>query len=217
MNKIDTTKMPSDTMLQTIIDYWFGDIALNKPFDIQSVQMQRWYGKDGKIDAEIRERYEPTFHVLSTHETKGSFHKRNALQQLAVIICLDQFPRNMYRDTANMYQSDEKALELCEVLVASTGFSTLDAFKRMFATLPMMHAEELDAQRKMLEIFKGFVIEAELQNSPNVDFFRNALNFAQRHYDIIDMFGRFPHRNEILGRQSSKAELRFLETPDSSF
>jgi uncharacterized protein (DUF924 family) len=81
----------------------------------------------------------------------------------------------------------------------------------------MMHAEELDAQRKMLEIFKGFVIEAELQNSPNVDFFRNALNFAQRHYDIIDMFGRFPHRNEILGRQSSKAELRFLETPDSSF
>lgn len=205
------------TELNTIISYWFGPTNQDKPFDMQSIEMQRWYGKSPEIDQDIKQHFEGLYVQLHSNEVASVFERRPILDQLAVIITLDQFPRNMYRESAKMYQADAKALELCDILVNNSEFEQLDLFKQMFGTLPMMHAEDKAMQRETVRHFTRFVDHAKSTASPNLDFFENALGFALQHQKIVDRFGRYPHRNEILGRTSTAEELEFLQQPDSSF
>lgn len=203
--------------LQSIVSFWFGPTNQDAAFDMQSIEMQRWYSKSPKIDQDIKTRYESLFNVLHKTETEETFAVRPIEDKLAVIIALDQFPRNMYRETANMYKADNKALELCKILVRNAHFESLDLFKQMFGTLPMMHAEDQALQHETVQHFERFVEHSNSITSPNVEFFENAFGFAKQHQKIIDRFGRYPHRNEVLGRASTPEEIEFLKQPDSSF
>ncbi len=116
-----------------------------------------------------------------------------------------------------MYASDPLALGLAQQLLAKQYFYALDLFKQMFAALPLMHAEQLAQQTQMLAHFERFMLTSKAQASPNKDFFENAFRIAQRHYDIIERFGRFPHRNVLLGRKSTIEEVEFLKQTDSAF
>lgn len=215
MNDIVAENRPST--LHSIISYWFGPTRQENAFDMKSVEMQRWYGKSPEIDQDIRQRYEGLYSHLFADETETHFAARPIEDQLSIIIALDQFPRNMYRDTEKMYQADNKALVLCKILVQNTDFARLDLFKQMFGTLPMMHAEDKEIQQETVNHFTRFLAHAKSLATPNVEFFENALGFALQHQKIIDRFGRYPHRNVILGRKNTPKEIEFLKQPDSSF
>jgi len=119
------------------------------------------------------------------------------------VIVLDQFPRNMFRGTARAFSSDPAALAAARGLVERGFDRLLTATERLFAYLPFQHAEDLAAQRRALALVGA--LDAGL------------FEYARRHYEIIARFGRFPHRNAVLGRESTAEELEFLKEPGSSF
>ncbi len=177
MNNIVSQSQSST--LNSIIAFWFGPARQENPFDMQSIEMQRWYGKSPEIDQDIKQRYQDLYSRLFTDETKTRFASRSIEEQLAIIITLDQFPRNMYRKSAKMYQADDKALSLCTILVQNVEFERLDLFKQMFGTLPMMHAESRAMQRETVAHFTRFVDQAKSIASPNVEFFLRTLSALQ--------------------------------------
>lgn len=210
-------KAYNNQVLQTVLSFWFGNVSETDPFEMNSIQMQRWYGKNPSIDAEIKETYENLYLALLGMKGSDAWYGLTTQDLLAALIALDQFPRNMYRDTPSMYEADTLGLELASLLEGRPDFAKLDLFKQLFGLLPFMHAEDLSAQTLMLHYFEGFPKEDAKRGSPNADFFENALNFANRHHEIIKLFGRFPHRNDILGRVSTSREIEFLNQPDSGF
>jgi uncharacterized protein (DUF924 family) len=125
------------------------------------------------------------------------------LAALALVIVLDQFPRNMFRGTSRSFSSDALALSVARGLIDRGFDRSLSKIERTFACLPFMHAENLAAQRRSLSLFQGLDPE-------NIEY-------AKRHDEIIARFGRFPHRNSVLARESSAEETEFLKQPGSSF
>jgi uncharacterized protein (DUF924 family) len=191
---------------ETILDFWFG------PLDARGLaspeHVQRWWKKDAAFDAELRARF------LGTHEALRRGEHTDWLSTprgtLAAVIVLDQLSRNMFRDTPAMFASDPQALALAKGLITSGDDESLAAHPRSFVYLPLMHSEVLADQDACAERFERLV-ETE------GDTFASNLGFAERHRVIIRRFGRFPHRNALLGRTSTDEELRFLEEPGSSF
>ena len=127
---------------------------------------------------------------------------------LALAILLDQFPRNMYRGTPHAFASDPQALAVARAIVAHGLDRELLPVQRWFVYLPFEHAEDIEAQRESLRLF------ASLGDGPDA---ASVQDYAQRHHDVIARFGRFPHRNAILGRESTPEEVEFLAQPGSSF
>jgi len=125
------------------------------------------------------------------------------LAALALVIVLDQFPRNMFRGTSRSFSSDALALSAARSLVDRGLDRSLSKVERSFAYLPFMHAEDLASQRRSLWLFHALDPEG--------------IEYAKRHYEMIARFGRFPHRNAVLGRESSAEETEFLKQPGSSF
>lgn len=157
----------------------------------------KWFAKDDALDAEIRRR----FSVFYEHIRDGAHAdwKDSPRGLLALVIVLDQFPRNMFRGSPQAFASDDIALTLAELGIAK-GFNVrLSPEERMFLYMPLQHAEKMDVQEQSVARF------AELE----IDY---ALNYAREHRDIISRFGRFPHRNAVLGRTSSPEETEFLTT-----
>jgi uncharacterized protein (DUF924 family) len=156
----------------------------------------RWFKPDAGFDAEIRERF------LETHEAAAAGRldewQQTADGALALLILLDQFPRNMFRGTPRAFATDSKALKIAESAVEKGHGRNVDASMRSFFYLPFMHSEKLADQERCLALYQELG-EAE------------ALKYAELHLDAIRRFGRFPHRNEILGRQSTPEEIAYLE------
>ena len=123
---------------------------------------------------------------------------------LALIILLDQFTRNVFRDTPRAFAGDERALALSQLCFNKDYLTNLDIHRRQFMLMPMMHSENIAVQDTALPLFKKYASEKDYE-------------YAEKHRDIIARFGRFPHRNVILGRKSSNEELEFLKQPGSSF
>lgn len=213
---MDTTTVDKQT-LETVLPYWFGDIAEDRAFDRDSIQMQRWYGKSRDIDAEIRSTFLDLYEALRITADAALVQSLSFDKRVAAIIVLDQFPRNMFRDTPRMYESDDIALEQARLLSKAPEFDRLDLFKKMFVLLPFMHAEDLDSQDFMLSHFQQFPKQVRDRGLPNAEFFDEAQQFAERHREIIARFNRFPHRNSILGRETTAEEREFLKEPNSSF
>lgn len=174
-----------------IIDFWFSEEV--KPL---------WFKKSTEFDRKITRHFLDTYQLAKT----GALDDwRNLAQNaLALIIVLDQFPRNMFRDTAQAFATDAKAVELAKYAIARNYQQELSAEQRVFLYMPLMHSENPADQAQCVELF------TKLGRPDN-------LNFALKHQEIIDRFGRFPHRNEILGRKSTPAEREFLTQPGSSF
>ena len=123
---------------------------------------------------------------------------------LALIILLDQFTRNVFRDTPRAFAGDKRALALSQLCCDKDYLTNPDVQRRQFMLMPMMHSENLAFQDAALPLFKKYASEKDYE-------------YAEKHRDIIARFGRFPHRNVILGRKSSNEELEFLKQPGSSF
>ncbi|MCK6545951.1 DUF924 domain-containing protein [Myxococcota bacterium] len=191
---------------ELVLDFWFG--PLDAPGRASPEFVQRWWKKDAAFDDEIRARFLETHAAL----TRGGHADwlSSARGTLAAIIVLDQFSRNMFRGTPAMFASDPQALTLAKGLVARGDDEHLPAHPRTFVYLPLMHAEDLADQDACVAKFQKMV-ERE------GDVFASNLDYAEKHRVIIRRFGRFPHRNAILGRASTEEELRFLEEPGSSF
>jgi uncharacterized protein (DUF924 family) len=203
----------------TILDYWFESLddtaRLDRTAEPFRTCYQRWHGKDPALDADIRTRFEPLLLEI-TKDGRRLNDVISAFRQvqhglLALAVLLDQLPRNMYRNTAGMYAHDPLALAVALEAIREHGDDdALPTVRRMFLYVPLMHVENLTIQQYMLEQFDDLVERAGRRSPQNAEFFAFARDYARRHVEVVAEFGRFPHRNEILGRPSTDAEKAFL-------
>jgi uncharacterized protein (DUF924 family) len=174
-----------------MLSFWFEELSNKQHF-----------AKDPALDAAIGLRFGATLEAAARCELFG--WRSTPQGRLAEIVVLDQFSRNIFRDTARAFAQDPLALVLAQELVASGQDQALTPTQRAFAYMPYMHSESVLVQAESVRLFG----QAGLENN---------LDFALRHQKIVLRFGRFPHRNVILGRDSSAEEMAFLNEPGSSF
>jgi uncharacterized protein (DUF924 family) len=188
---------------EDVLGFWFGPLDAQGRADEEHVR--RWWRKDPAFDAEVRAR----FGALHQAVVRGERDQWLATPRgrLAFIIVLDQFSRNMFRDSARAFGADGRAREVAVEGIAGGMDRTLTRQERQFFYMPLMHSERLDDQDRCVELFA----------SANQDGEAGTLRFAEQHREIIRRFGRFPHRNMILNRTSTGEELDFLRKPGSSF
>ncbi|MBY6197112.1 DUF924 family protein [Vibrio hangzhouensis] len=174
-----------------VIDFWFEELT-----------PQDWFSGDEELDRTIEQR----FSQLHQQAASGELYQWRSCPQgrLAEIIVLDQFSRNLFRGAPASFASDAMALTLAQEAVASGDDIKLTPEQRTFLYMPYMHSESLKIHEEAVRLFKSNGIE-------------NNLDFEYRHKAIIERFGRYPHRNEILGRASTPEEFEFLKQPGSSF
>lgn len=195
---------------ERVLSFWLG------PLDEQgaaSPQMAaRWWKKDDAFDQEIRERFGEDYEAIVAGRKDPWLTCPRG--RLAYIIVLDQFSRNMFRGSAKMYAADEKARAAAEEGIRWGMDRALGLDERIFFYMPLMHSEDLSHQERAVELFTALCNE---QNGASKNRMTGALNAALQHRNIIKRWGRFPHRNEILGRPSTPEEIEFLKEPGSSF
>lgn len=181
-----------------LLDFWFGDNP--------SLETKRsfWFKSNPETDAEILEKFEDT--LLLAKENQLTSWKNNALSRLSLIILCDQFPRNIYRKNPLAFAFDGIALENCLEGLEQKQDENLILIQKQFFYMPLMHSEDLKIQELSLKKFHQLTKEQSGSDDGN--------EYAQEHYDIILEFGRFPHRNEVLGRKSTPAELEYLKTAE---
>jgi uncharacterized protein (DUF924 family) len=191
---------------QSVLDFWFGpaddpDHASTRP---------QWFRKDAVFDAQIVQRFGALIEQALDSGLDDWIEAPPApLPSLARVIVLDQFTRNAFRGTARAFAGDGMALHAARTLVDAGLDRELTGVQRQFAYLPFEHAEDRAMQRRSVELF------AQLgRDEPTL---AGLLEWAQRHRDIVERFGRFPHRNAVLGRISSAEEIEFLKQPGSGF
>ena len=175
---------------QDVVAFWFDELE----------PKQHWV-KDPALDEAIRARFLPTYEAAVAGELEGWLDEPNSC--LAYVIVLDQFSRNMFRGTGRMFAADEQARRATERALERGYDRQLPEARRSFLYMPLMHSEDLADQDRCVELF-------EAQGG-------DSASFARAHRDIIARWGRFPHRNALLGRTSTPEELAFLEQPGSSF
>ncbi|WP_249185419.1 DUF924 family protein [Moritella sp. 5] len=179
------------TMYKEVIKFWF-----------EEVNPAKWWVKDIEFDRTIVTRFSE-FHKRAI--AGELFHwRRSAEGRLAEIIILDQFSRNMYRDTSRAFIYDNMALALAQEAIANGADKELSQLQCSFLYLPFMHSESSVIHQQAVFLYQGNDIQTNLE-------------FELQHQAIIEQFGRYPHRNNILGRESTTEELAFLDTPGSSF
>jgi len=202
-----TTQLPrADAVLQ----FWFGELDATGRAD--EAHSARWWSKDPAFDASIRERFAALHEALMRGECAS--WRDSARGRLAYLIVLDQFSRNLFRDTAAMYASDELALTAAMSGIDLDLDRQLRLDERAFFYMPLMHSEQLEAHDRCVNLYKGFA--GELPEALRAGM-QGRVQYAEQHREIVRRFGRFPHRNAILGRASTAEELEFLKQPGSSF
>jgi uncharacterized protein (DUF924 family) len=187
---------------QDILDFWFGtpdDPGWDSGREV-------WFRPRLAFDTACRDAFLPTYEAARAGKLDAWMAAPHPC--LALIVTLDQLPRNMFRGSPRMYESDARALEVARHAVARGFDRELRAVERTFVYLPFEHSEDLADQRRGVELMGGLAFH------PKGAEWRG---FAERHMHIVERFGRFPHRNDILGRPSTPEERAFLKEPNSSF
>lgn len=187
---------------EEVLEFWFG----REGEEGYGEYREAWFTKDAEFDHEVRDRFEDLHREAAAGRLEG--WKDEAESCLALVIVLDQFPRNMFRGEPKAYATDELARETARHAVDHAYDRELAPFQRLFVYLPFEHSEDLEDQRFSVELFRGLAGEMGSED---------LLGYAARHMEIIERFGRFPHRNEVLGRATTPEEADFLRGPDSSF
>jgi len=191
---------------RSVLDYWFGDAASGAAALDQ--RMRFWFGS--AHDAEIRER----FAELARRAAEGELAAwaDSPRRRLALILLLDQMPRNLHRGTAEAFAQDEKALGLALSGMQLGADGALSPVERMFFYMPLQHAESREVQDESVAAFRRLAGEApeEMRGA-----FAAGVKFAELHRQIIERFGRFPHRNRVLGRESTREEIEYLQSAET--
>ena len=168
-----------------VLKFWF-----------EELEPRQHFVKDVELDDLIRQRFGRTHHQACDENLQD--WRQNADGQLAEIIVLDQFTRNLYRNDPHAWSQDKLALQLARAMVQTGSDQKISAKRRPFVYMPYMHAESLDAQNESVALFTALDSESHLK-------------FAHLHRDVIEKFGRFPYRNELLGRISTTEEIAYVE------
>ena len=190
-------------LAQEVLHFWFGAPDVPDYGSSRSV----WFRKDAAFDRQIAERFSSLIESALAGEL-AHWH-REAAPALAQILVLDQFTRNVFRDQPRAFAGDARALAAARAMVAAGQHHGLMPVQRAFVYLPFEHAEDVVAQDESVRLFTELAAAA-----PEL---AGMLDYAHRHRNVIAAFGRFPHRNALLGRTSSPAELAFLQEPGSRF
>lgn len=179
------------TMLNTVLKFWFEELT-----------PEQWFLKDAELDQQIAD----VFTALHQKAARCELYpwRQQARGRLAEIIVLDQFPRNIYRDTPQAFATDALALALAQEAIDLGFDQELTTEERSFVYMPFMHSESAEIHDVAVRLFDQEGLETNLE-------------FELKHKAIIDRFGRYPHRNAILGRESTEEELEFLQQPGSGF
>ena len=186
-----------------VIEFWFGKLPM-QPEDLAECH-KLWYGFDAATDALIRDR----FGTMVEAAVAGAYRswENQALSRLALIVVLDQFTRNIHRGRAGAFDGDARALRLALDAIKRGMDCEVDPIPRGFFYLPLQHAEDLAIQERSVRVAERF--DAECRAA--FGYFPAAqAPYAREHRDIVARFGRFPHRNKALGRDSTAAELAYL-------
>lgn len=171
-------------------------------FWFEELTQKDWWTKSEELDSKIKQRFGQLHQMAKEGKLESARNSPEA--RLAEIIILDQFSRNIYRDTPDSFACDELALALAKEAVANGDDMKLPEVKRTFIYMPYMHSENLVDHNEAVKLFESLGSEEHLK-------------FEHAHRDIIVRFGRYPHRNKVLGRESTQEELDFLTQPGSSF
>jgi uncharacterized protein (DUF924 family) len=198
-----------------ILEYWFGAGPWTQ--ERLDERTRFWFGGEGAEpqatrDAQIRERLEP----LLERAARGEFASwaSSPKRRLALILLFDQVPRNSYRGTAAAFAFDREALALAAEGLQLAADAALDPIERIFFYLPLEHAESLEAQDAAITAFARLVAEAPPELRAYCEY---TAQYAKKHRDLIAQFGRFPHRNAVLERESTAEELAWLEAHPNYF
>jgi uncharacterized protein (DUF924 family) len=195
---------------EQVLDFWFGKLDAAGCADAEHAE--RWWKKNAAFDEELRQRFGALHEAVARAERDDWLVPPRG--RLAYVIVLDQFSRNMFRDTPRMYAYDAKALAAAHEGVADGADKPLAHDERIFLYMPFQHSEELADQERAVALFEslrdGLSGERLKRANDNVVY-------AERHRDIVKRFGRFPHRNQLLARASTSEEVNFLTQPNSSF
>lgn len=199
-----------ETEAESVLTFWFGAGT----DDTATAQTQRklWWSKDAAVDAGMHMRFATLVNAAAAggHDDWAETPRG----RLALVLLFDQFPRNIYRDTPQAFAHDARALELALAGIAAGADQALRPIERVFCYLPLEHAESMAMQDRSVALFTA--LAAGVAESDR-ETFSGYVDYARRHREVIARFGRFPHRNRILGRISTPEETAFLKQPGSSF
>ncbi len=183
-------------MENSVLDFWF-----------KKSTPEQWFIKDPDFDESIRLQFSDTL----KRAMNGEFDKmmNTARSCLALIIVLDQFPRNLFRNNKRAFEQDSKALSICKHAIESNYINQLLDEERLFALLPLIHSENINDHNIAEEVLKKYLV--------TLSSFERTKKAWNDHTAVIKRFGRYPHRNSVLGRPSSEEEVTFLKGPNSSW
>jgi uncharacterized protein (DUF924 family) len=183
--------------IDTILDYWFGG----------GPDRDKWYGGGPELDAHIRDSFGDDVRAACAGDLDA--WADTARGRIALIILLDQFTRNMFRGSPECYAADSKAQQLTLEGIANGHAAELPELQHAFLLMPLMHSEDIALQNRCVECFDA--LAAACDASPHKKYVEGSADYARKHRDTVAKFGRFPHRNELLGRETTPEEAAFLE------
>ncbi|MBD1996155.1 DUF924 domain-containing protein [Leptolyngbya sp. FACHB-541] len=195
--------------IDDVLNFWFADPQTGLANYAQWRKV--WFIKNAAFDQQVRDRFLTTYEQAAAG--KLDHWQDSPAGCLALILVLDQFPRNMFRRDPRAFATDLKAVETTQRAIAREFHQQLKPLQQLFLYLPLEHSENLDPQNHCVALFHKLVTDQpELGKE-----FEDTYSYAVRHQAIVKRFGRFPHRNEILGRETTPEEAEFLKEPGSSF
>lgn len=195
--------------IDAVLEFWFRDQELSAP-QIDR-RMDIWFGSDAVFDHEIEKEFADD--VAAASDSKLDHWATDPRGRLALIILIDQFRRNIHRNTAEAFSKDKLALKLCVQGAVEKSDRELTPIQRVFFYMPLQHAESRKVQAKSVELYDRL---AKTVSATFRETFLTVAQFAELHKDIVDQFGRFPHRNTLLGRENTAEEAEYLadDSPD---
>jgi len=210
MHPLQVERMPTSdadaagtpAQARAVLEFWFG----HPDSPEHGAARPQWFTKDPQFDAAIRERFGGLVERARAGELDA--WEREPESALALILVCDQFPRNLYRGDPRAFELDSRALALVQRFVERGWDRNLSPVQRTFVYLPFEHSESIADQRRAVSLFESIRDDS---------FGAQGYDYALRHLRVIERFGRFPHRNDALGRESTPEEIAFLREPGSSF
>jgi uncharacterized protein (DUF924 family) len=209
-DSLDPTITDEDqSRIEAILSFWFKEQELSAP-QIDR-RMDIWFGDDPVLDLEIEKEFSNEIEAAS--DGKLDHWAVDPYGRLALIILIDQFRRNIYRNSAEAFSKDKLALRLCVEGAMEKTDKGLTPIQRVFFYMPLQHAESSKVQAKSVELYDRL---AETVSATDRETFLTVAQFAELHKDIVDQFGRFPHRNKLLNRENTAEEAEYLtgDSPD---